>query len=150
MGRSARRPKAPPSGAVIFYGQSTRRDRSKQELVDHSVEPPTSTSQHDTASPRSSIPSVDTSSSISHEAGSLSKLFVNESPGTSVSSSKSSELNHNSHTIRTPVLRQSIATTIALIKITVDILQNAPYVEVLAGVVQQIIQIADVSFRVCR
>jgi hypothetical protein len=153
MGRSARRPKAPPSGAVIFYGQSTQRDRSKQHQSNaplSTVIPPPRKSQHGPTSPQLSIRSIRSSDTSSGDSS--YELFDNASLGTSVSSlSEASDLNRNKSSIlQSPTLRDNVATTIALIKFTVEMFQSAPYIEVIAGAVLQIIQIADVSFLIER
>ncbi|KAF9462735.1 hypothetical protein BDZ94DRAFT_1260615 [Collybia nuda] len=141
MGRIARRPKAPPSGAVIFYGQSTSYDKSKLPgtRIKQPVSSTSSSFEDDPGSPTSSIPSLDTSASLFSD-----RDFDKESSETSIASSKSgSKSTKSNFKLYTPAPRTSAVTVIALMKTTMTAIQDVPHVGVLAGFVRQIMQITD-------
>lgn len=151
MGRQDR-PSVQPSGPMIFYGRKHKSAKPKGSSKAKQLSQP-SISQRTVPSTqhRPSIPSNNKPSPITHSPRGdtlASELYNKASIGISVSPLPAkSNLNGNpGAAISTATLHSNAETITALIKTIVDVFQSAPYIEVIAGVVQQIIQIADVSF----
>ncbi|RDB30870.1 hypothetical protein Hypma_005893 [Hypsizygus marmoreus] len=143
MGRTIVHPRPSSSGAAIFYGVSSGNGRQALKVDSQSNQAAASVASPGVvSSPQISISTLESSSNSSFSEGST--------PATSASSL--SALVKGPSRVSTDSLLQSLPTTVssrdftaimALAKDTTLLFTNAPYIQVVVGVVQQIIQIAD-------
>ncbi|KAG5646766.1 hypothetical protein DXG03_002452 [Asterophora parasitica] len=155
MGRTATQPRPSFSGAVIFYGasRSSPKRSPTTPTVDLSDLEDLSTLQSPTTtSTRSKSPTSITTTDSTTTFSSLSVSNGTESGSTSVSSLSIKSKDGGSHVLGDTCSKQPTCLTsndfsaiLALAKDTALLFANVPYIEVVTGMVQQIIQIsADV------
>ncbi|TFK36426.1 hypothetical protein BDQ12DRAFT_737010 [Crucibulum laeve] len=140
MGRTKSAPRASSSGAAIFYGKTPQKSRKRDRPS--SIERKTKFTASHVSHPSWTVP-LPSSFNFSSTCTSTSTTLVDSHPSSLSSSLYVPDGGETKGWIASIALSSNTTRVVSLIKDVLEMFNNVPYVKIVAGIVYQILEIAE-------